>query len=117
MSEQRPPDQREPEVHDRTEPWVMALDETPVVGDAVKADPLVQEDLSEASVPLSARLRDRRTQASIIVPAIVLLLSVAGIYALMSFTVSRRTREIAIRRGGRISAAFGAFVRHHAAPA
>lgn len=29
--------------------------------------------------------------------AIVLLLSVAGIYALMSFTVSRRTREIAIR--------------------
>ncbi len=29
--------------------------------------------------------------------AIVLMLSVAGIYALMSFTVSRRTREIAIR--------------------
>ena len=31
------------------------------------------------------------------VVAIVLMLSVAGIYALMSFTVSRRTREIAIR--------------------
>jgi putative ABC transport system permease protein len=41
--------------------------------------------------------------------AIVLMLSVAGIYALMSFTVSRRTREIAIRtsvgaRPGRIIA-------------
>jgi len=31
------------------------------------------------------------------VAAIVLMLSVAGIYALMSFTVSQRTREIAIR--------------------
>jgi len=45
----------------------------------VKADPLVQEDLSEVSVPLSARLRDRRTQASIIVPAIVLLLFVVAL--------------------------------------
>ena len=79
MSEQRPPEQRDPGIHDRTEPWVMALDETPEVGDAVKANPLVGEDLSEASVPLSARLRDRRTQASIIVPAIVLLLFVVAL--------------------------------------
>jgi len=45
--------------------------------------------------------------------AIVLMLSVAGIYALMSFTVSRRTREIAIRiavgapRGRIVSIVFG----------
>jgi putative ABC transport system permease protein len=31
------------------------------------------------------------------VAAIVLMLSVAGIYSLMAFTVSRRSREIAIR--------------------
>jgi hypothetical protein len=31
------------------------------------------------------------------VAAIVLVLSVSGIYALMAFTVSQRTREIAIR--------------------
>lgn len=47
------------------------------------------------------------------VGAIVLMLSVAGIYALMSFTVSRRTREIAIRtavgasRGRIVGTVFG----------
>ncbi len=47
------------------------------------------------------------------VAAIVLMLSVAGIYALMSFTVSRRTKEIAIRtavgapRGRIVRAVFG----------
>ena len=45
--------------------------------------------------------------------AIVLMLSVAGVYSLMSFAVSRRTREIAIRtavgagRGQIVSAVFG----------
>ena len=43
------------------------------------------------------------------VGAIVLMLSVAGIYALMSFTVSRRTREIAIRTA--VGAARGQIVR------
>ena len=36
--------------------------------------PLVQEDLSAGAIPITARLRDRRTQASIIVPVLVLLL-------------------------------------------
>jgi len=67
------PKEQEP-IRDRTEPVVLALDATPEVGDAVRQDPLVQDDLSEGAVPLSARLRDRRTQASIIVPVIVLLL-------------------------------------------
>jgi hypothetical protein len=44
------------------------------------------------------------------VAAIVLMLSVAGIYALMSFTVSRRSREIAIRTA--VGASQGRIVRH-----
>ena len=65
---------RDRTVRDRTEPFVMALDETPEVGDAVKEDPLLRSDLSEGAVPLTERLRDRRTQASIIVPVLVLIL-------------------------------------------
>jgi uncharacterized protein (TIRG00374 family) len=41
--------------------------------------PLVHEDLSEGAVPISARLRDRRTQLSIIVPVVVLLLFVVAL--------------------------------------
>ncbi|MGD8485691.1 MAG: lysylphosphatidylglycerol synthase transmembrane domain-containing protein, partial [Chloroflexota bacterium] len=67
------PDKQEA-VSDRTERFVLALDEVPQVGDAVKDDPLVQSDITEGAVPLTERLRDRRTQASIIVPVIVLLL-------------------------------------------
>ncbi len=70
------PTRREDErsITERTEPFVMALDETPDVGDAVRENPLVQDDLSEGAVPISTRLRDRRTQLSIIVPVIVLAL-------------------------------------------
>ena len=46
----------------------------------------------------------------ITVAAIVLMLSIAGIYALMSFTVSRRSREIAIRTA--VGASQGRIVRH-----
>jgi len=75
MSEQGPPPgQEEGGIHERTEPFVLALDEVPEVGDAVKEDPLVQDDLSEGAVPLTRRLRDRRTQASIIVPVVVMVL-------------------------------------------
>jgi uncharacterized protein (TIRG00374 family) len=61
-------------VHERTQPFVLALEATPDVGDESEPDPLLETDVSEGAVPLSRRLRDRRTQASIIVPVIVLLL-------------------------------------------
>ena len=41
--------------------------------------PLVQEDLAAGAVPIGKRLRDRRTQASIIVPVLVLLLFVVAL--------------------------------------
>jgi uncharacterized protein (TIRG00374 family) len=41
--------------------------------------PLVQEDLAAGAVPIGTRLRDRRTQASIIVPILVLLLFVVAL--------------------------------------
>jgi hypothetical protein len=64
------------EVSERTEPFVLALDAAPdaEVSEAARKDPLLGEDLSEGAVPITQRLRDRRTQASIIVPALVLVL-------------------------------------------
>jgi uncharacterized protein (TIRG00374 family) len=71
----RPPDGGGSEVHERTEPFVFAVEEVPPdVSDAARGDPLLGEDLSEGAVPLTERLRDRRTQASILVPVLVLIL-------------------------------------------
>lgn len=61
-------------VHERTQPFVLALEEPPDVGDDAHRGAPVEADLSEGAVPLTQRLRDRRTQASIIVPVVVLLL-------------------------------------------
>jgi uncharacterized protein (TIRG00374 family) len=67
---------RESEVRERTEPFVLALDEAPdsAVTSAARQDPRIGDDLAEGAVPITQRLRDRRTQASIIVPVLVLLL-------------------------------------------
>ena len=79
MSDEPTRREQRPTIRDRTEPFVLALDETPEVGEAVKENPLVQDDLSEGAVPISDRLRNRRTQASIIVPVIVLILFAAAL--------------------------------------
>lgn len=60
---------------DDEERFVEALKGRPSVDDEETIDfPLVNEDISAGAVPISQRLRDRRTQASIIVPVVVLLL-------------------------------------------
>jgi glycosyltransferase 2 family protein len=69
----RPADERE-QVHERTQPFVLALEAAPDVADEAAQDPRLRPELSEGAVPLTQRLRDRRTQASIIVPVVVLLL-------------------------------------------
>lgn len=66
---------------------------------AAGIDPALEVEV----IPLAERYRLLRTALSIAAAAIgigvlsVLLLSAAGVYALMSFTVERRRREIAIR--------------------
>ncbi|MFV2064055.1 MAG: lysylphosphatidylglycerol synthase transmembrane domain-containing protein [Chloroflexota bacterium] len=62
--------------HDQDEArFVDAIDGSPDVGREVPLEyPLVNEDISAGAVPISRRLRDRRTQASIIVPVLILLL-------------------------------------------
>lgn len=66
---------------------------------AAGIDPALEVEV----VPLAERYRHLRTALSIAAAAIgigvlsVLLLSAAGVYALMSFTVEQRRREIAIR--------------------
>ena len=69
-------EETKPEISERTEPFVMALDGAPSedVAEAAKEDPLLQDDLSEGAIPITERLRDRRTQASIIVPVLILVL-------------------------------------------
>lgn len=57
------------------DPLAVALDESPdLTAEAIIDYPLVQEDLAAGAVPITKRLRDRRTQASIIVPVLVLVL-------------------------------------------
>jgi uncharacterized protein (TIRG00374 family) len=66
----RTPDDREDE-----ELSAESIDGQGVEGDEQTEDyPLLNEDIAAGAVPISARLRDRRTQASIIVPVVVLVL-------------------------------------------
>ena len=65
---------------EHTTPLVAALEVTPSVDAETAVDyPLVQEDLAAGAVPIGRRLRDRRTQASIIIPILVLLLFVVAL--------------------------------------
>ncbi len=73
---QLPEEPEQPKVTERTEPFRLALDQVPPaeVGTAAHENPLLREDISEGAVPITDRLRNRRTQASILVPVLVLIL-------------------------------------------
>lgn len=65
---------------ERQRPAGSAPDDATSTDDSGVVDyPLVNEDLAAGSVPISARLRDRRTQLSIIVPVFVLVLFAAAL--------------------------------------
>jgi hypothetical protein len=70
---------REPAVDGQRGATTGAEPEDPSDAETVAVYPLVAEDISAAAVPIGRRLRDRRTQASIIVPILVLLLFVVAL--------------------------------------
>jgi glycosyltransferase 2 family protein len=74
-----PGDGEREQVRERTQPFVLALEEAPDVIDEAGQVPHLRPEISEGAVPLTQRLRDRRTQASIVVPVIVLLLFVLAL--------------------------------------
>jgi hypothetical protein len=85
----RPPDQatdadlpadQATDLEPRADPLRPALDpQDDLEAEAVIEYPLVQEDIAAGAVPIGKRLRDRRTQASIIVPVVILLLVVVAL--------------------------------------
>jgi hypothetical protein len=83
MTEPRPGDRLAPDAPEEAaqadqglspDALAMALEGNPDVEPASVDYPFVREELSAGAVPITSRLRDRRTQASIIVPVLVLAL-------------------------------------------
>ena len=84
-------------VHVRGDPDVFAARFRQI---ATEADPSLRVTYAAALDDMfnqSLRPYDIGFRVALIISAVVLLLSVAGTYSIMAFTVSRRTREIGIR--------------------